>query len=383
MSLALVSRGEYDVFVCTGDMKVNLLPLISPQLSKYIQTCPDKDLVLDLSGVDFIDSSTIRMFLNLHKRLEPAGKRLCLLAPSPGVVRIIDDVKLSTIFSLYPATADLEREKNGRLYCAYEACSSPDKGFNRLACTCPVCGSAEVHGYLIDENDYAWSWEGDNPFPVSRTRDGAEQDIMGLSPLVCPECFTCSLDYSHFIGRRPDGSVLQTTLSAEVVLQLSKALKTRKKLMESCVVIGDHFFDHPREKVSCYFLYQLAESTMRTLATSRYAQAPFYMGYINYAVMKYAPADRREEHLNNMRTWMSQVMADKGSYDSIALAKTYFAMYMAAFTLGRQKEAEKLAEEFTDFMKQIPAKDADTTSNPKFWFSRVQSLNEKAAAPIS
>jgi len=34
-------------------------------------------------AVDFIDSSTIRMFINLHKRLELAGKRLCLLHLRP------------------------------------------------------------------------------------------------------------------------------------------------------------------------------------------------------------------------------------------------------------------------------------------------------------
>lgn len=382
MSLSIVQHGDYDIFICKGDMKVNLLPHLSPQLSKYIQACPDKDLILDLSAVDFIDSSTIRMFVNLHKRLQPAGKRLCLLALSPGVARILEDVKLSSVFSMFAGITDLERAMHGRRFDAYAACTTPDQGLKRLSGSCPVCGSTDIRGYLIDVSDYQWEWHGDDPFPVSSSPRGADApDILGLLPLVCSSCYMCSLDYSHFNGQRADGSVVAAVLSAEAIRQLSKTTKARKKLMESCVGIGDRLFFHPRDKAACYFLYQLSESCMRSLAASHQTDASFFMGYINYIAMKYAPSEKREEHLGNLRTWLSQVLSDKPRYGSLSLAQAYYAMFLAAVTLGRQKEAEKLFEDFSDLVKSMPDDGKATIASPRFWFARANKIIEKGLPP--
>lgn len=378
MSLLLIPRGEYDIFSCRGDMKVSVLPQIAPQLSKYIQTYPDRDLVLDLSAVDFIDSSTIRMFINLHKRLELAGKRLCLLAPSPSVAKILDDVKLTSVFTVYDCEPDLEREMSGRQLNAYAACTTPDSGLARLSCSCPVCGSTGVHGYLIDESDYLWTWDDDDPFPVSRIRaTGQPVDVFGLLPVVCSACFMCSIDFSHFNARCPDGTGPQSTMTPQAAHQLSKQIKTRKKLMESCTVSGKSLFDHPRQRIGCYHLYLLAETCTRALATARQADAPYLMGFINYAAVKYAPEEKREEHIDNTRTWLSQVLADMRPYRYSSVAKTYFILLAIATTTGREKEAEKLFEDFSAFMKPLCEDKADSTASPHFWFAQAKRLARK------
>jgi anti-anti-sigma factor len=378
MSLLLVPRGEYDIFSCRGDMKVSVLPQISPQLSKYIQTCPEKDLVLDLSAVDFIDSSTIRMFINLHKRLELAGKRLCLLSPSPAVAKVLDDVKLSSVFAVYACEPDLEREISGRLRHAYAACTSPESGLARLSCSCPICGSTDVHGYLIDESDYQWVWDGDDPFPVSRTRGtGTQVDVFGLLPVVCSGCLMCSIDFSHFNARRPDGTGPQSTMAPEVAHQLSKQMKTRKKLMESCTTCGKELFDYPRQRVGCYHLYLLAETCTRALATARQADAPFLMGFINYAAVKYAPEDKRDKHIDNTRTWLSQVLADVRPFRCSSVAKTYYILLAIAATTGREREAKELFEGFSAFIKPLCEDKADSTASPHFWFAQAKRLARK------
>ena len=98
MRLAVTPLEKYDIFDLPVEIRVNILPLISPQLSNYMTENPRKDLVLNLSSVKFLDSSTIKLLVNLHKRMESDKKRLYLLKPSNDVMKIFSDVKLDGIF---------------------------------------------------------------------------------------------------------------------------------------------------------------------------------------------------------------------------------------------------------------------------------------------
>jgi anti-sigma B factor antagonist len=48
------------------------------------------DLVLDLSGVEFVDSSGLRVLIELHQHRSQAGGTLVLRTPSPAVRRLLD-----------------------------------------------------------------------------------------------------------------------------------------------------------------------------------------------------------------------------------------------------------------------------------------------------
>ncbi len=62
------------------------------QLRDAIQTHgqTDDDLVLDLSDVEFIDSSGLRIIVNAHSELEAAGRQLVLVHTSPAVTRLLE-----------------------------------------------------------------------------------------------------------------------------------------------------------------------------------------------------------------------------------------------------------------------------------------------------
>src|SRR4051812_11103474 len=49
-----------------------------------------RQVVVDLSGVAFIDSSGINVLVSLARALAPAGGRLTLAAPSPHVRRVLE-----------------------------------------------------------------------------------------------------------------------------------------------------------------------------------------------------------------------------------------------------------------------------------------------------
>ena len=52
---------------------------------------PDSgDLRVDLSGVTFMDSSGLRVALEVHQRLTREGRRLVLVAPPRAVTRLIE-----------------------------------------------------------------------------------------------------------------------------------------------------------------------------------------------------------------------------------------------------------------------------------------------------
>jgi anti-sigma B factor antagonist len=48
------------------------------------------DLVLDLSGVEFVDSSGLRVLIELHQNRSQAGGSLVLRTPSPAVRRLLE-----------------------------------------------------------------------------------------------------------------------------------------------------------------------------------------------------------------------------------------------------------------------------------------------------
>jgi anti-sigma B factor antagonist len=386
MNIVLETHGDLDIFKLKGEIKVNLIPEITPQLFKYIQTNQDKNLILDLSAVDFIDSSTLRMLINLHKRLEPRKKKLCLLSPSMPVKKIIEDVKLDTVFTIFSSNVDLELESTDMLRKAYGDFTREQDGLRKLTCSCPVCGSNDVAGYLVDENAYDWTWEKDSLFPVCMTKDTKKTlDVLSLLPIVCTDCYMSSLNFAHFHASAggEDVPAILARLSDAVKQQLSKSIKARKKMMESCVVIGDHFFDYPRQKLTTYYCFRLAESCARSMAAAKTASAPFMIGYINYLTIQYAGQDTKEELINGIRTWMSQVIADREPYKTIEIVKAYFTLFAAAFSLEKPKEAAKILGDFLSFVKSIPAGTDEKPpgiNSPVFWHSQAQRIGEKMAA---
>jgi anti-sigma B factor antagonist len=388
MNMHLETHGEHDIFKLKGDIKVNLIPEISPGLSKYIQTNPEKNLILDMSAVDFIDSSTIRMLINLHKRLEPEKKKLCLLSPSVSVKKIIEDVKLDTVFKIFQGSEELERETTDSLRKAYGEFTREQNGLKKLICTCPVCGSNEVQGYLVDETAYDWTWEKDGLFPISASKDTKTPvDVFSIMPIICTTCYMCSLNVAHFnasYGATSGASggeeqpAITARLSDAVKQQLSKSIKARKKTMESCVVVGDHFFNHPRQKIASFYCLRLAESCARSMAAAKMPGAPFLIGYINYLAIRYADQDMKEELIGNIRTWMNQVISDKESYRTLEIAKAYFTLFASTFSMEKPKEAARILEEFSSFAATVPAgTNAPGVTSPLFWLSQARRIGEK------
>jgi anti-anti-sigma factor len=60
----------------------------------------DHDLVVDLAGVAFIDSSGLGVLVGALRRFQAAGHQLILRAPTPSLQRVLEVTGLATAFPL-------------------------------------------------------------------------------------------------------------------------------------------------------------------------------------------------------------------------------------------------------------------------------------------
>jgi len=380
--LAVTPLEKYDIFDLPVEIRVNILPLISPQLSNYMTENPRKDLVLNLSSVKFLDSSTIKLLVNLHKRMESDKKRLYLLKPSNDVMKIFSDVKLDGIFSFLNGCEELDKAVCSADYAAYLPFTQKENGLRNLRGSCPLCGSENIVGYLINVNDYDWKWESDYPFPTAYLKGTSTAlDVIGLCPIVCAECFMCSTNTADFTVNDGNAASIRSSLGEDAKLLLLKDVKTRKKIVEDIeLVVGQDFFSHPRKPVIAYNLHVLAESCVRSLTALKSAALPFWIGYYSYLSTKYAPSHKKDALIDNCRTWLTQVINEKQRYNFIHLSKTYFILLIAAISLNKDKEAGRLFVDFSELIDALPPGVKSYSSgfnSPAFWFTQAKFILEK------
>ena len=62
----------------------------APEISEAVARATSSALEIDLSGVDFVDSSGLRALIEAHQRFEANGGSLTLVRPSAVVSRLFD-----------------------------------------------------------------------------------------------------------------------------------------------------------------------------------------------------------------------------------------------------------------------------------------------------
>jgi anti-sigma B factor antagonist len=69
----------------------------APELAARLDPLPGNstDLVVDVAGIEFIDSSGLRVLIEAHQRANAAGRRLVIRRPSVSVRRLFEISGLS------------------------------------------------------------------------------------------------------------------------------------------------------------------------------------------------------------------------------------------------------------------------------------------------
>ncbi len=76
-----------DRLVVAGEIDANT----APELASQLDPLPGEgDIRVDVSGVEFMDSSGLRVLIDAHQRAEHADRRLLVVRPSAAVSRVIE-----------------------------------------------------------------------------------------------------------------------------------------------------------------------------------------------------------------------------------------------------------------------------------------------------
>src|SRR5271163_2003372 len=99
----ITERNEENIpVVCiSGDVDLET----SPQLRDFLKPKSAKKtpaLLLDFSGVNYIDSSGLATLIEYFQSVQGYGGKLALASLSPRVKNVFEIVRLEQIFTLYP-----------------------------------------------------------------------------------------------------------------------------------------------------------------------------------------------------------------------------------------------------------------------------------------
>ncbi|GAB2666588.1 STAS domain-containing protein [Kribbella swartbergensis] len=98
LSLQTADSGEYVLVRLNGDLEMESAPAVTAELKRLVGPRP---LVVDLSGVDFMDSSGLGVLIGAHKASAALGGALVVAGPGPRVQKIFRITKLNKVFTVH------------------------------------------------------------------------------------------------------------------------------------------------------------------------------------------------------------------------------------------------------------------------------------------
>jgi hypothetical protein len=311
--------------------------------------------------------------------MESLHKRLYLFNLSEEVRSILDDTNMGKVFAIVNSLDDLEKEILTNVYGLYLPYTREEGGVRRLHCSCAVCGSRDVVGYLLNPNTIDFRWIEDDPFPVAFDRESNKPvEYFSLLPVVCNECFMASIRLADFNVIHDNAVVIKSGINDKSKNLLTKSIKKRKKMMDLGLVYGDNFFEHTRDTLAVYKAYELAEFCARTISVTKKGATHFDVGYLDYLAIQYAEPGMKEIHINHSRTWFTQAMSKPEVLSTFELAVIHFVLIVANLNLGKKKEAADLYTDFGILNKNMPSTvPAEGFTSPAFWYKQVEVIWKK------
>jgi anti-sigma B factor antagonist len=97
--------GGAGVVAVRGEIHVSTAPQLSTLLADVL-TRGVTSLILDLTEVEFIDSTGLSVLLNVLRRLTQRGGQLVIVCTNPTVLRLFEITRLETTFDIVPTRDD-------------------------------------------------------------------------------------------------------------------------------------------------------------------------------------------------------------------------------------------------------------------------------------
>jgi len=99
--MASISNSEPDVLSITGDIDMHESPRLKQSFEPFIAKKAGRVLV-DFSGVSYIDSSGLAVFIEAMQRIQAYGGKFAFYGLRENVRAIFELARLDQIFRIYP-----------------------------------------------------------------------------------------------------------------------------------------------------------------------------------------------------------------------------------------------------------------------------------------
>ena len=99
LALSVSERAGETVVQAAGELDVNTAPELRERLAGLIGE-GSRAILIELSGVTFVDSTALSVLVSALKRLRQADGDLQLSSPSPSVRRVFEITGLTRLFTI-------------------------------------------------------------------------------------------------------------------------------------------------------------------------------------------------------------------------------------------------------------------------------------------
>ena len=100
MSLKVDDRGKAKVVSLTGKMDVSLSVTIEQELEELVESGAN-NLILEISGVEYLSSSGIRVFISIMRKVKGKQGKIVLAQVPETIKKILKTVDLEDLFEVY------------------------------------------------------------------------------------------------------------------------------------------------------------------------------------------------------------------------------------------------------------------------------------------
>ncbi len=99
------SQGDQAIVTVSGEIDLYTAPRLQGELTAVLAGGRPVRVVVDMSGVEFCDSTGMNVLLAAMKRAREHGGGLDLASPRPAVRKILQVTGLDSVFTIVDATA--------------------------------------------------------------------------------------------------------------------------------------------------------------------------------------------------------------------------------------------------------------------------------------